>query len=81
MGKANCTFPFCEEPDDKERDARLCTRHAERWLRSEAFRTACRDEKVVFWMSLGAKEKALKEVAKHRRRWAKAEAAREEEGA
>jgi hypothetical protein len=74
-----CTFPDCPEPKDKERDAGLCTEHALRWLRSDAFAAAARDHDVRFAMSI-SKTFGLRELAKHRLRWAKAEAAREEAG-
>lgn len=74
-----CTFPYCEEPKDKEREAGLCVEHAQRWLQSDAFCTAVCDENVRWAMSI-SKKWGMREVAKHRRRWAKAEAARAEEG-
>lgn len=71
------TFPYCDEFKDKDRDAGLCTKHAERWIQSDAFRAAAADESVRFAMSLSPKL-GMREVAKHRRRWAKAEAKKEE---
>jgi hypothetical protein len=72
-----CTFPSCDNPKNKERNAGLCTEHSERWIQSDAFRAAIRDEKVRFAMSLSEKM-GRGELAKHCRRWAKAEAARED---
>lgn len=78
MSKSTCcTYPHCENPQDRGRDAAMCSEHSERWLRSKAFMAACRDEKVRFAMSLGLQTAALREVAKHRRRWAKQESAKE----
>jgi hypothetical protein len=74
---ACCTYPYCEEPRDADRDTTMCEDHSARWLRSEDFAKACRDDGVRGYMSLGLRKAALREVAKFRRRWAKAEAKRE----
>lgn len=79
MGKRTCcTFPGCEEP--KHQDEAMCREHTRAWMRSKAFESATTDRNVRFAFAL-SKEMGMREVAKHRRRWAKAEAAREEEGA
>lgn len=72
-----CTYPHCEEPRDDERDTTMCEDHSLRWLCSEAFSAACRDDRVRGYMSLGLKKMAMRELAKFRRKWAKAEAAKE----
>lgn len=77
MGKANCTYPFCEEPKDKERDTGMCEEHSSRWLRSQAFLDAAKDKNVRACASLGLKAQMKRELTKLRRKWAKAEAARE----
>ena len=47
-----CTFPYCTEPKDKERDAGLCKKHTTRWIHSKAFIAAARDPAVHFAMSI-----------------------------
>lgn len=71
-----CTWPDCPEPKDKERGGALCEEHESRWIQPDAFRAAARDEGVRFAMSI-SKAWGLREVAKHRRRWVKSEAAKE----
>lgn len=81
MGKSakTCKYPFCERREDMEHGASMCAEHSTRWLCSEAFAAACKDEGVRFLMGV-SKKMGMRKVAQHRRRWAKAEAAREEEG-
>lgn len=73
-----CSFPHCEEMESTERGSRLCEEHSVRWMRSDAFRAAAQDESLRFAMSL-SKQWGARELAKHRRRWVKAEARKEEE--
>lgn len=83
MGKyaKTCKFPYCQTPEDLGRECGLCSQHTERWIQSDAFREAAMDENVRACFALGLEKQAMREIAKHRRRWAKAEAAREEESA
>lgn len=66
-----CEVEGCEEPKNMERNAGLCTEHSARWLQSDDFRAATRDENVKAAMSLGLRDIAMRIVAKHRRRWVK----------
>lgn len=61
----------CEEPIDKEMGDGLCTEHAYDWRRSKEFRDAAEDEGVRFYMGLGARQSAMREVNKYKRRWVK----------
>lgn len=72
-----CTFPYCEYPREKDRDTTMCEDHSSAWLRSEEFAKACRDENVRGYMALGLKTAAMRELAKFRRKWAKAESKKE----
>lgn len=72
-----CTFPYCEEPRDEDRDTTMCEEHSAAWLCSDEFGKACREENVRAAMGLGLKKMAMREVAKFRRKWAKVEAAKE----
>lgn len=72
-----CTYPYCDRAREKDRDTTMCEDHSADWLRSDAFREACLDENVRAAMGLGLKKVAMREIAKHRRRWAKRAAGEE----
>lgn len=74
-----CTYPHCEEPKDTERGAQMCADHSLAWMRSDAFRAAAQDPDLRFAMSL-SQSLGARELAKRRRQWAKADAAREADG-
>lgn len=69
-----CTYPYCDRAREKDRDTTMCEAHGAEWLRSAAFREACRNEDVRAAMGLGLKTMAMRLVAKFRRKWAKAHA-------
>jgi len=71
-----CTWPHGPEPRDVDRDCGLCAEHSDRWLQSKAFLDTARDPNVRAAAAFGATF-LKKEVAKHRRRWVKAESAKE----
>lgn len=75
-----CSWPHCEEREDPDRGCRLCAEHAQRWVQSKAFIDTAQHPDVRAAMFFG-ESFFKKEVAKHRRRWVKAEAAREESDA
>lgn len=80
MSKRNrnaCTWPHCTAPKDKHRNCGLCTEHSQRWVQSAAFDAVGADPNVRAALAFG-ETFFKKEVAKHRRRWVKAEAKKEE---
>lgn len=72
-----CSFPHCQEFEDKDRASRLCEAHFLVWIRSTEFIAAARDPEMVFRSALGAKKAMSRLLAAHRRRWAKAQSERE----
>lgn len=72
MAKKNeCEFPGCTEAKG---DEGMCGEHYARWRGSDAWREAMSSKSVRGWAELGLKDMAMKEMGKHRRRWAKREA-------
>lgn len=73
-----CKIEWCDSPNDKEMGGKLCTRHAEEWRHSPEFSASLRDERVVFFMSIGAKKSAMRYVSGYRRKFVRRREAQEE---